>query len=65
MSKKHEKVWMTLHYVEQLLILVSAITRCFSCSGFAFLAGIPTDIATSTVGWRLSTIITGIKQIIH
>ena len=37
MCKKHEKV---LNYIEYLLILISAISRCVSISAFSSLVGL-------------------------
>ena len=34
-SKKHKKVWKTLNYIEQLLILASTVTIFVSVSAFA------------------------------
>ena len=47
-----------MNYVEQLLVLVSAVTGCVSISAFASLV----DIASSTVGLKICVITTGIKQ---
>ena len=40
MSNKPKKVCTTLKYVEQFIILVSAITGCISISAFTSLLGI-------------------------
>ena len=40
---------MVLHYIQNLLILVSAVTGCVSISAFASLVGIPIDITSSAV----------------
>ena len=43
MSKKHKKVYLTLNYIEDFLVLASRITGCVSISAFASLVGIPTQ----------------------
>ena len=40
---------MVLHYIQNLLILVSAVTGCVSISAFGSLVGIPIDITSSAV----------------
>ena len=50
-SKKHKKVCKTLDYIENLLILTSAVTGCNST-----VTGIPTGVASSAVGLEISTI---------
>ena len=52
MSKKHKKVCWVLNYIEQLLILVSSVTRCVSISAFASLGGIPVGITSSAVALK-------------
>ena len=42
--------------MEQLLILVSAISKCVSISAFALLVGIPRGIASFTVGLEICAI---------
>ena len=46
-SKKHEKDCVTLSYIENFLILGSAITGCDSISAFASLVGIPIGVTSS------------------
>ena len=41
MTKKYRKVCATLNYIENFLILGSAVTRCVSVSASASLVGIP------------------------
>ena len=62
MSKKHKKVWTTLNYIENFLILVSTITGCISISAFASLLGIPIGIASSAKGLKICAIAAGIKK---
>ena len=62
MSKKHKKVWRVLHYVEQLLILISTVTGCVSISHFAPLVGIPIEMMSSAVGLKICVITVGIKK---
>ena len=56
MSRNHKKVCTTLNYIENLLILDSAITGCISVSVFASLLGIPIGITTSTIGLKICAI---------
>ena len=56
MSKKHKSFRMASNYIEQFLILVSAITGCVSISAFASLVGIPIGIASSAIGLNICAI---------
>ena len=47
MSEKHKGTYKYLHYVEELLILVSTITRYVSISAFALLACVFVGITSS------------------
>ena len=49
MSEKYKKTCKYLNYVENLLILVSAITGCISISAFASLVRIPVNIMSFAV----------------
>ena len=49
-SKKPKKVCTALNYIEQFLILASAITGCVSIFTFTSLLGIPTGITSSGIG---------------
>ena len=51
-----------LHYVEQLLILISTVTGCVSISHFAPLVGIPIEMMSSAVGLKICVITVGIKK---
>ena len=62
MSKKHKKVRRVLNYIDQLLIVTSIITGCFSISTFASLAGIPIVITNSAIGLKICVITVGIKK---
>ena len=53
MSRKHKKVCATLNYIEQFLILASAVTGCISISAFASLLGIPIAIKNSAIGLKI------------
>ena len=46
MSNKHKNVCTTLNYIEHVLILASAVTRCILISAFAFLLDIPIGITS-------------------
>ena len=58
MSKTHKKVCPVINYIEQLLILASAITGCVSIS----LVGIPIGIVSSAEGLPIYGISPGIKK---
>ena len=62
MSKKHKKIWATLNYIEQFLILASVITGCISISAFTSLIGIPIGITSVAIGLKISVIAAGIKK---
>ena len=53
MSKKQKKFYMALKSIEQLLILVSAITGCVSSFTSASLLGFPVVIASSAEGLNI------------
>ena len=63
MSKKYKKNCTTLNYIENFLILVSAITGCVSISVFAFLIGIPIGIASSAIGLKICVTTAGITKV--
>ena len=62
MSKKHNNVCTDLNYIEQLFILVSAVTGCVSVWVLASLAAISIDIASSALVLKIYGIIAGIKK---
>ena len=62
MSKKHEKVYTTLNYIEHFLILASAITVCISISTFPSLIGIPIGNTSSAIRLKICAITAGIKR---
>ena len=62
MRKKPRKGCMTLDYSEELLILVSANTICFSVSAFASSACIFSGIASASVGLKIYVNTAGIKK---
>ena len=62
MSKKHKQVCATLNYIEQFLILVSAVAGCISISVFASLIGVPIGIMSSAIGLKVCAITAGIKK---
>ena len=51
-----------LNYVQNLLILSSAITGCVSTSAFASLVCIPVGITSSAIGIQICAVIVGIKK---
>ena len=60
MSKKHKNVCPVLNYIEHLLILIFTVTGWVSISVFAFLAGIPIGITSSSIVLKNCTITAGI-----
>ena len=59
MSRKHNKVCANLNYIEQFIILSSAITgRIWICS----LLGIPIGITSFAIGLKNCAINAGIKK---
>ena len=56
MSKKHEKMCITLNYIEHFF------TRCVSISAFASLVGVPIRIMSSAIGLKRCAITAGIKK---
>ena len=62
MSKKHKKVCTNLNYIENLLILDSAITECIFISAFASFVGIPIGTTSSPIGLKICAIAAGIKK---
>ena len=51
-----------MNYIEQLLILVSAIAGCVSISAFALLVGILKSITSSAVGLKICATTAVIKK---
>ena len=62
MNKKHKKVYMVLNYIEQVFILVSAVTVCVSISAFGSLVVIRVDVASYSVELKICVITARIKQ---
>ena len=61
MSRKHQKAYTNLNYIEHFLILASPITG--SISTFTSLLGIPIRITfCSAIGLKICAIIVGIKK---
>ena len=63
MSKKLEKVCTTLNDIEYLLILASVVTGSGSISTFSSSVGIPIDIVSSVVWFKIWAITAGIKKV--
>ena len=57
-----KKICKTLNYIEQFLILASAITGCISISVLASLLGISTEITSAAIGLEICAIAQGIKK---
>ena len=62
MSEKYKKTRKHLNYVENLLILVSAVIGYVSMSAFASLVCVPVVIKSFTVGIKICTITATIKK---
>ena len=62
MNKKQKKVCKTLNYLEQFLILASAVIGCISISAFATLLDFPIGITSSAIGLKICAITEGIKK---
>ena len=62
MSRKRKKVCTTLNYIENFLVLVSAINGRVSISVFASLIGIPVEITSSAIGLKIFAVTAGIKM---
>ena len=62
MSKNDKKVCRLLNYIDQLLILISAITRCVSISSFASLVGFSIRITSSTIRLKICAITAEIRK---
>ena len=62
MNKKHKKVYMVLNYIEQVFILVSAVTVCVSISAFGSLVVIRVGVASYSVELKICVITARIKQ---
>ena len=62
MSKKHKKVWATLNYIEQFLILASTISGCISITAFASFLGIPIGTSSSAIGLKICAIVVVTKK---
>ena len=60
--KKHKKACKYLNYIENLLILSSAVTACVSISAFASLIYVPVGITSSAIGIKICAITAGIKK---
>ena len=62
MSKKHEKVYVVLNYIEDLLVLISTVSGCVSICNFAPLVGFPIGIPNSAIGLKICVIPAEIKR---
>ena len=65
MSEKYKKTCKYLNYVENLLILVLAITGCISISAFASLVRIPVNIMSFAVTLNICASTPRIKKYFH
>ena len=62
MSKKYRKVYATLNYIEDFLILAFSMTGCISISVCASLLGIPIGMTSSAVGLKICPIAAGMEK---
>ena len=62
MSKKHQKIYTTLDYVEQRLILASVVSSICCNFCFASVVGTPVGITSSAVGIKICAITAAIKK---
>ena len=62
MSKDHKKVYTTLNYIENFLILASTINGRILIPAFASFLFIPTGITSSAIGLKICAITAGIKK---
>ena len=62
MSKKHQKIYTTLNYIEYFFILATTITGSVFIVAVAPLIGIPIGITSSEIGLNICTITAGIKK---
>ena len=60
--KKYKKTCKYLNYIENLLLLSSAITACVSISAFASLIYVPVGVTSSSIGIKICAITAGIKK---
>ena len=54
-SKKYEKAYRALNYIEHFLILISTVTGCASVS----VVGIPIGITSSAIGLKICVVTAG------
>ena len=62
MSKNDKKVCRLLNYIDQLLIVISAITRCVFTSSFASLVGFSIGITSSVIRLKICVITAEIRK---
>ena len=61
-SNKRKITWRALNYIDQGLIIISAITGCVSISAFASLVGITIGSTSSAMELKICVITAGIKN---
>ena len=62
MSKRHKRSCRVLNYVDDLLIVFSAIIGCVFISDFTSSVGIPTGITSYVIGLKVCAITPGIRK---
>ena len=63
MSKRHEKIFKVLNYIEHSLIAISTITECVSVTAFASLVENSIGITISAIGLKICVRATRIKKV--
>ena len=61
-TEKYKKTCKYVNFVENLLVLSSAVAGCVSVSVFASLVCVPVGITSSALGINICAIIAGIKK---
>ena len=61
-NRKHKKVFTTLNYIGNFLVLASTITVCILISVFASLVGIHIGITSSAIGLKICAVAARIKK---
>ena len=62
LSRRHKKVFTSLNYIDNFLILASVVTGCISISSFVSLLGIPIGITSFAIGLKICATVAGITK---
>ena len=63
MSNYHKKVYTTLNYIEQFLILTSVATGCISISALTYVLQVLIEIKSSTIGLKICATAAALQSI--